>query len=127
MKMNKFVKTIKQSDIYKEYLNSLNGILRLTPRELEILAKIIEYNPKATDRMEFSNVVSLQVRRKLIKNLLVNKSNLSKHITSFLDKRYLMKDDITGAVYINKSLVPIIDNDTVIIHMIINIQDDKNN
>lgn len=127
MKMNKFVKTIKRSDIYKEYLNSLNGILRLTPRELEILAKIIEYNPTATDRMEFSNVVSLQVRRKIIKSLLVNKSNLSKHITGFLDKRYLIKDDITGAVYINKSLVPIIDNDTVIIHMIINIQDDKNN
>lgn len=127
MKMNKFVKNIKQSDIYKEYLNSLNGILRLTPRELDILAKIVEYNPNATDQTEFANVVSLQIRRKLIKELRVNKSNLSKFISNFIDKKILIKDSITGGVHINKALSPIIDNDTVTIQMIIKLNDDKNN
>lgn len=127
MKMNKFVKTIKKQNIYKEYLNSLNGILRLTSRELDILAKIIEYNPTATDQSEFSNVVSIQVRRKIIKELRVNKSNLSRFISNLIDKNYIIKDPITKGTYINKALVPIIDDNVVTIQMIINIKDDKNN
>ena len=127
MKMNKFVKTVKPSDVYIEYLQSLNGLLQMTPRELEILAKIVELNPKATDQSEFSNVVSLPVRRKIIKDLLVNKANLSTHINNFIKKNILIKNEITGAIYLNKAITPIIDNDEIIIQMIIKLNDDKNN
>lgn len=32
--MNKLVKTVKKADLYKTFLNSMNGILGLTNREL---------------------------------------------------------------------------------------------
>ena len=35
--MNKLVKSVDKADLYKEFLKSLNGVLQLTDRELEIL------------------------------------------------------------------------------------------
>lgn len=125
--MNKFVKTVKTSNIYVEFLKSLNGLLQLTPRELMVLAKIIEFNPTATNSSMYVNVVSLPVRRRLIKELRVNKSNLSTHIGKFLKQRILYKDFDTGSIYLNRAIVPIIDNNTVTIQMTINLNDEKNN
>lgn len=39
--MNKLVKVISKTDLYKEFLRSLNGILDLTDRELELLETFI--------------------------------------------------------------------------------------
>lgn len=121
--MNRFVKQIEPSNIYREYLTSLNGLLRLTEKELDILAKIIELNPSSTDPEVYANVVSLPVRRKVIKDAKVNKANLSKHITNFTKRGYLIKDNITGSVVINKALVPIIENGVVTIQMIIRLDE----
>lgn len=127
MKMNRFVKTVTPSEIYTEYLKSLNGLLRLTDRELEILAKIIELNPKVSDDNEFENVVSLQVRRRIMYLTKVNKANLSKHITNFVNRKYLIRDNITKCVKINKALIPVITDGKIIINMTINIEDGNNN
>lgn len=123
--MNKFVKVVKPANIYKEFLNSLNGILHLTPKGLDILAKIIELNPKATDQSEYSNAVSLPIRRKIIKDLHINKANLSNYIFQFFKANLLIKDPITKAVHINKALFPIIEDNRVIIQMIIDIKDES--
>lgn len=40
--MNKLVKTVNKKDLNYEYLRSLNGILELTNRELELLSKFVE-------------------------------------------------------------------------------------
>lgn len=39
--MNKLVKTVNKDDLITEFLTSLNGILRLTDRELELMAELI--------------------------------------------------------------------------------------
>ena len=35
--MNKLVKTVSRTDLYREFLNSLNGILKLTDREFDLI------------------------------------------------------------------------------------------
>lgn len=40
--MNKLVKSVSKTDLLKEFLKSLNGILDLTDRELELLATFID-------------------------------------------------------------------------------------
>ena len=39
--MNKLVKSVSKADLNTEFLKSLNGILDLTDRELELLATFI--------------------------------------------------------------------------------------
>lgn len=39
--MNKLVKSVNKTDLYAEFLKSLNGILDLTDRELELLGTFI--------------------------------------------------------------------------------------
>ena len=39
--MNKLVKSVNKNDLVTEFLISLNGILRLTDRELELMAEFI--------------------------------------------------------------------------------------
>jgi len=39
--MNKLVKSVNKADLYAEFLKSLNGILDLTDRELELLGTFI--------------------------------------------------------------------------------------
>ena len=44
--MNKLVKTVNSDNLNYEFLKSLNGILKLTDRELELLTKLIEIDSK---------------------------------------------------------------------------------
>ena len=62
--MNKLVKTVSKTDLYKEFLKSLNGILDLTDRELELLATFIDIDintpklPNIKGRVEDEVMVS---------------------------------------------------------------------
>ena len=40
--MNKLVKTVSNEELIPEFLQALNGILRLTDRELELMATLIK-------------------------------------------------------------------------------------
>ena len=40
--MNKLVKGVSKTDLYNEFLKSLNGILDLTDRELQLLSTFIQ-------------------------------------------------------------------------------------
>lgn len=40
--MNKLVKQDNKTDLYKEFLTSLNGVLQLTDRELELMTTLVE-------------------------------------------------------------------------------------
>ena len=42
--MNKLVKGVNKNNLYYEYLKSLNGILNLTNKELDIMVKLMEYD-----------------------------------------------------------------------------------
>ena len=47
--MNKLVKTVSNSNLYYEFLQSLNGILKLTDRELELFATLLKFDVEYID------------------------------------------------------------------------------
>lgn len=123
MRTNRFVKNVNRSEIYLEYLKSINGILKLTNKELDILAKIIELSPDGADNSVYRNVISLQLRRTIMRESNTNKANLSKYIGKFIKSKYLILDPLTKAIHINKALVPTIVDGEVSIQFLFKIQE----
>lgn len=82
--MNKLVKSVSKTDLLKEFLKSLNGILDLTDRELELLATFIDLDvntPKLPNI--YKNVISTENRKYIKRTLGITSDNLSRYISKF--------------------------------------------
>lgn len=82
--MNKLVKTVSKTELLVEFLKSLNGILDLTDRELELLACFVELDvntPKLPNITK--NVISTENRKYIKRTLGITPDNLSRYITKF--------------------------------------------
>lgn len=124
--MNKLVKSVSKSDLIMEFLKSLNGVLNLTARELELLATFVELDintPKLPNIHK--NVVSTE-NRKYIKNTLgITPDNLSRYIARFKAQGILLKGRAEDEVYVNKALIPEIIGDRVQITIILRVNKDE--
>lgn len=124
--MNKLVKTVPINDLYSEFVIALNGILKLTPRELELLITLIDidttYVPTEDDR---KNVVSTVNRKRLIEKLGVTPDNLSRYIKTLKEKGILIEGPADDEVKVNTALIPTIIKDRVQITIILRIDDSK--
>ena len=68
--MNKLVKGVSKTDLYNEFLRSLNGILKLTDRELELLSTFIQIDINTPKLPNISkNVISTENRKYIRKTL----------------------------------------------------------
>lgn len=125
--MNKWVKNINEADLYKEFLTSLNGILDLTGRELELLTELtnIDVNTVKTPK-ESKNVVSTANRKYLRKKLGITPDNLSRYITKFKNQGILVGGKLEDEVVVNKALIPIIIGDRVQITIVLRINKENN-
>lgn len=82
--MNKLVKTVNKDNLYTEFLSSLNGILQLTPREMELLVTLLQIDinsPKLPGY--YKNVISSENRKYIKTALNITKDNLSRYLTKF--------------------------------------------
>jgi hypothetical protein len=123
--MNKFIKTIPTERISYEFLKSLNGLLGLTERELELLSVILDINEKNTkSRKQKENIDCTENRRIMMEKTSIGKENLSRYIKGFRTKGILVKEYNSKFLEINKALLPeTIGNKTVQIVMILKIKD----
>ena len=123
--MNKLVKAIPYSSLNIEFLRSLNGILQLTDRELELLSVIIEFDINYDKKSgENKNVVS-RSNRKLIRGKLgITPENLSRYISKLKRLGYLQQGKAEDEVMVNKALIPEIIKDRVQVTIILNIKDE---
>lgn len=127
--MNKLVKTVSKADLYKEFLKSLNGILDLTDRELELLATLVDIDVNTPKTPEVSkNVISTSNRKYIRKLLGITPDNLSRYIAKFKERGFLVKGKIEDEVMVNKALVPEIIGDRIQVTIIlrINKEEDEN-
>lgn len=127
--MNKLVKTVSKADLYKEFLKSLNGILDLTDRELELLATLVDIDVNTPKTPEVSkNVISTSNRKYIRKSLGITPDNLSRYITKFKERGFLVKGKIEDEVMVNRALVPEIIGDRIQVTIIlrINKEEDEN-
>lgn len=124
--MNKLVKTVSNGNLISEFLHTLNGILKLTDRELELMATLIyldinyEKEPNSN-----KNVANTKNRRYIIDNLGITKDNLSRYIKSFKQKGILLVGPAEDELRVNPALIPIIINDRVQITVILRINNDE--
>lgn len=106
--MNQYEKKIKKNKLYKEFADLLNGKLQLSHRELELLTFLIKINSEWQPRIEGEekNLLSTDNRRLVMKETMINKSNLSKYINVLKDKGIVTHDG--KQFYLNPMLVPIV-------------------
>jgi hypothetical protein len=125
--MNKLVKTVNKDDLITEFLTSLNGILRLTDRELELMAELIRldinYNKLPN---EHKNIANGQNRKHIIQTLGITKDNLSRYIKAFKEKGILIAGPAEDELSVNKALIPEIIGDRVQVTIIIRIHGNNN-
>lgn len=125
--MNKLVKSVPKTDLTKEFLKSLNGILDLTDRELQLLSTFIEIDINTPKLPNISkNVISTENRKYIRKVLGITPDNLSRYITKFKSQGILVKGKIEDEVVVNKALIPEIIGDRVQITIILKVNKDEN-
>lgn len=124
--MNKLVKSVSKADLNTEFLKSLNGILDLTDRELELLAIFIAIDINTPKLPNISkNVISTENRKYIRKVLGITPDNLSRYITKFKNQGILVKGKIEDEVVVNKALIPEIIGDRVQITIILRVNKDE--
>lgn len=79
------IKTSKKSFI-RHYLELLNGILKLTPRELDSLLLFLEFDPEVACSMQARKFVAEAMNFKSV-------SVLNNYVKSLKDKKVIHKDD----------------------------------
>lgn len=124
--MNKLVKTVSKTDLYREFLNSLNGILNLTERELQLLTTFIELDvntPKLPNVRK--NVISTENRKYIKRTLGITPDNLSRYITKFKQQGILKVGKAEDEVMVSKALIPEIIGDRVQITIILKVNKDE--
>lgn len=124
--MNKLVKSVSKADLNTEFLKSLNGILDLTDRELELLATFIAIDVTTPKLPNISkNVISTENRKYIRKVLGITPDNLSRYIARFKKQGILVKGKIEDEVVVNKALIPEIIGDRVQITIILRVNKDE--
>ena len=124
--MNKLVKTVSRTDLYREFLNSLNGILKLTDRELELLTTFIDIDvntPKLPNVRK--NVISTENRKYIKRTLGITPDNLSRYIAKFKQQGILRVGKADDEVIVSKALIPEIIGDRVQITIILKVNKDE--
>ena len=124
--MNKLVKTVSRTDLYREFLNSLNGILKLTDRELELLTTFIDIDvntPKLPNVRK--NVISTENSKYIKRTLGITPDNLSRYIAKFKQQGILRVGKADDEVMVSKALIPEIIGDRVQITIILKVNKDE--
>lgn len=125
--MNKLVKSVSDNELITEFLHALNGILKLTDRELELMATFVKMDIEYEKIPDIAkNVANTKNRKWIIENLGITKDNLSRYIKSFKEKGILKAGPAEDELTVNKALIPIVIGDRVQITVILKIKDENN-
>ena len=124
--MNKLVKGVSKTDLYNEFLKSLNGILDLTDRELQLLSTFIQLDINTPKLPNISkNIISTENRKYIRKTLGITPDNLSRYITKFKNQGILVKGRVEDEVMVNKALIPEVIGDRVQITIVLRLNKDE--
>ena len=119
----KFVKSSTPNKIFLDYIKSINGILELTYREMEILAVLMREDFLMPLDIEPKNIADKFIRKRIIKENNITKENLSRFISKFKRKGILISD--FDDLYVNPRLMPRLINNQIEISTIINLISDN--
>ena len=126
--MNKLVKKIKKSDLYSEFLKTLNGIMDLPKRELQLLTLLVQLQvePQLSGNDPENGVISGSNRKYIEQILGITPDNQSRYFKKFKELGYLTKGSIDRQWLVNPILIPEIIKDRLQITLILRIEDEEN-
>lgn len=126
--MNKLVKTVKKDDLYSEFLKSLNGIMDLPKRELQLLTLLVklQMEPQLSNNDPESGVLSANNRKFIETTIGITQDNQSRYYKKFKELGYLVKGKIDRQWLVNQILLPQVIKDRVQITLILKIKDEEN-
>lgn len=125
--MNKLVKQVNKTDLYKEFLTSLNGVLQLTDRELELMTTLVELDVNYKKLPGHSkNVINTENRKYIRQKLGITPDNLSRYIGRFKEKGLLVQGKVEDEITVNKAIIPEIIGDRVQITLILRLKNETN-
>lgn len=88
--MNKLVKSVDRDQLIPEFLHTMNGILGLTGRELQLMEALIKFDMDYQEQPNTNkNIANRQNRKWITENLGITKDNLSRYIKAFKEKGIL--------------------------------------
>lgn len=123
--MNKLVKTVKKDDLYSEFLKSLNGIMDLPKRELQLLTLLVklQMEPQLSNNDPESGVLSANNRKFIETTIGITQDNQSRYYKKFKDLGYLVKGKIDRQWLVNQILLPQVIKDRVQITLVLRISE----
>jgi hypothetical protein len=110
-----FQKKVTKSNYIREYVTVLNGLLDLTPREIDVLVAMIKIDNLWTPRTpsEVKNILSTDNRRLILKDCNMGKSNFTKVLNKLISISLLVLST-EGKYIVNELLKPAIGKDNKI-------------
>jgi hypothetical protein len=120
-----FHKKVTKNNYIREYIVVLNGLLGLTPREIDILTILIKIDLSWQSRspVDVKNIISTDSRRLVMKETGMNKSNFTRIINK-LQSMSLLIPSSDGGMVVNELLKPIFDStDKIEIKFILDLND----
>lgn len=120
--MNKLVKTVDRKDLYKEFLNSLNGILQLTNREQDLVIVLLELQINSAKLPGYKgNLISAENRKYIRSVTGITNDNLSRYLNKFKSKGIIIKGKADDDWMMNPAVIPEIIGDRVQITLVLKI------
>jgi hypothetical protein len=104
--MKAFKKKINKNRVYREYVDILNGKLQLSYREADVFAVLLQLNNEWGSMVkETGNILSTDVRRVLMRETRITKTNLARY-TSALKKKEVLLETPSGGLMLNEVFIP---------------------
>jgi hypothetical protein len=104
--MKTFRKQISRKKVYKEYVNILNGNLQLSFREADVFAVLLQLHAEWNNMITTTNnILSTDVRRELMRETRIKKTNLARYIKGLSAKGILLPTE-KGGYMLNEMFIP---------------------
>lgn len=119
--MNKFVKTnIPASEMIREYLQAINGLIRLTKKELELMTMLVRFDMEYVfaDKYEIKDAANTANRKAMMKETGMTKDNLCTYLRNLVKKGVLIKAR-HGELTVIPELKPVIREDHMVIELLL--------
>jgi hypothetical protein len=116
---------VKKQNLYREYLKTINGVLGLPQREIDILTILMaidgSFVPKSN--ADLKDITSTDSRKYIMIESRMLKGNLSRYLNILRKKKILVQNE-TGGYEVLPSLMPKIVNNAVEINFILEIENE---
>jgi len=104
--MKTFQKKVKKTNLYKEYVQIINGVLQLSFREAEVFSLLLKLNDELASLIaDTGDILSTDIRRIVMKETRISKTNLVKYINALSSKNIIVRTP-NNKWQINETFVP---------------------